>query len=65
MEVIGTAYALNSGVPVYAGYVRASQGQYGVTVVDVTIDKGDTSIPWRGFSKIVFSVTYPLSLDKQ
>ena len=65
VQAVGTAYALNSGVPVYAGYVRASQGQYGVTVVDVTIDKGDTTSPWRGFSKIVFSVTYPLSLDKQ
>lgn len=61
--IYGQACAYWGHRPVYHGTVKVSPDRYGVTVVEVCLDKGDTTSLWGTFNQIAFTLSYPLALD--
>lgn len=61
--IFGTACAWSGRRPKYHGTVMVYPDESGVTVVEVCIDKGDTTSAWSQFSQVAFTVSYPWSLD--
>ena len=61
--VFAQACAYAGRVPVYQGNVKVYSGKYGVTCLEIYLDKGDTTTSWKTFSQIAFTVAYPLTLD--
>lgn len=61
--VFAQACAYAGRIPVYQGNVKIYSGKYGVTCLEIYLDKGDTTSNWKTFSQIAFTVAYPLSLD--
>lgn len=62
-SIFAQACAYSYSKPIYQGSVKISPGKYGVTCIDVWLDKGDTTTPWTSFSTIAFTASYPLTLD--
>lgn len=51
-------------VPIYRGAVNLYPGKYGVTIIEIYIDKGDTTTAWKSFRQITFTASYPLDLGR-
>ena len=61
--VFAQACAYAGRIPVYQGNVKIYNGKYGVTCLEIYLDKGDTTSTWKTFSQISFTAAYPLTLD--